>query len=70
MLLYGCNGCGERHPTDSNSESEMTEAINTIEAMSSVDEALDYFYNDLNWDKSSQEVKDFIEIITHHFSSK
>ena len=54
----------------SNSESEMTEAINTIEAMSSVDEALDYFYNDLNWDKSSQEVKDFIEIITHHFSSK
>ena len=38
--------------------------------MSSVDEALDYFYNDLNWDKSSQEVKDFIEIITHHFSSK
>lgn len=54
----------------SNSESEMTEAINTIEAMSSIDEALDYFYNDLNWDKSSQEVKDFIEIITHHFSSK
>jgi len=54
----------------SNSESELTEAINAIEAMSSVDEALDYFYNDLNWDKSNQEVKDFIEIITHHFLSK
>lgn len=53
-----------------NSESEMTATIDAIEAMTSMDEALDYFYNDLNWNKSSQEVKDFIEIITHHFSSK
>ncbi len=54
----------------SNSESTMMETLDTIEAMSSISEALDYFYNDLNWDESNQDVIDFIEIVTHHFSGK
>lgn len=54
----------------SNSEILMNETLDAIEAMSSIDEAADYFYTDLKWDKSNQDVADFVEIITHHFSSK
>lgn len=54
----------------SNSDIEMTETLDAVQTMASLDEALDYFYNHLNWDRSNLDVKDFIEIITHHFSGK
>ena len=36
--------------------------------MSSYEEAEDYFYNDLGWDKNSEEVADFMNVIKNHFS--
>ena len=31
------------------------------------DEAEEYFYGDLGWDKDSEEVKEFMTIIRNHF---
>jgi hypothetical protein len=50
-----------------NSDVEMNDALDLVETMGSVDEAEDYFYNDLGWDKDSQEVQDFMQVIKNHF---
>ena len=46
---------------------EMADAINLAEAMQTFDEAEEYFYGDLGWDKDSEEVKEFMTIIRNHF---
>lgn len=51
----------------SNSDLEMRNTINMVEAMQSFAEAEEYFYTDLEWDAESPEVKDFMEIIRKHF---
>lgn len=51
----------------SNSEVEMRNTLNIVEAMQSYAEAEDYFYGDLEWDSESTEVKDFMTIIKNHF---
>lgn len=53
-----------------NSDVEMNDAINLVEAMQSYAEAEEYFYDMLNWDKESPEVKDFMTIIRNHFYGK
>ena len=53
-----------------NSATEMTDTLNLVEAMSSLSEANDYFYNDLKWDASNPEVQDFMDIIAKHFSGR
>ena len=50
-----------------NNAAEMTDAINLVDAMQSYDEAEDYFYNELGWDKDSEEVTEFMTIIKNHF---
>ena len=50
-----------------NSEVEMCNTINMVEAMKSYSEAEDYFYGDLEWDKESPEVTDFMSVIKKHF---
>lgn len=50
-----------------NSAAEMTDALNLVEAMHSFDEAEDYFYGDLGWDRESDDVKEFMAIIKNHF---
>ena len=45
----------------------MTDAIHLVEAMKSFTEAEEYFYDDLGWDKDSEEVKAFMTIIKNHF---
>lgn len=50
-----------------NSEVEMCNTINMIETMHSFAEAEEYFYGDLEWDKESPEVMDFMTIIRNHF---
>lgn len=50
-----------------NSEVEMRNTINMVEAMNSFAEAEEYFYGDLEWDSESPEVKDFMTIIRNHF---
>ncbi len=51
-----------------NSAADMTDALNLVEAMGNYAEAEDYFYNDLGWDKDSEEVVEFMDIIKNHFS--
>lgn len=53
-----------------NSDIEMNDALNLVEAMQSYSEAEEYFYDMLNWDKQSPEVADFMSIIRNHFYSK
>lgn len=50
-----------------NSAAEMTDALHMVEAMHSFDEAEDYFYGDLGWDRESDDVKEFMAIIKYHF---
>lgn len=50
-----------------NSEVEMRNTINMVEAMHSFSEAEDYFYGDLEWDRESPEVVDFMTTIRNHF---
>ncbi len=52
----------------SNSDLDMNDAINMVESMRTFDEAEDYFYNDLGWDKSVPEVEEFMDIIKRHFA--
>ena len=51
----------------SNSDVEMNDALNLIESMQSIDEAEDYFYGDLGWDRDNAEVEDFMNIVRNHF---
>ncbi len=53
-----------------NSDVEMNDAINLVEAMQTFTEAEEYFYDILKWDKESDEVIDFMAIIKNHFYSK
>lgn len=50
-----------------NSDSDMTDAINLVSAMSSLCEAEEYFYHDLEWDAENEEVQEFMAIIANHF---
>lgn len=50
-----------------NSAAEMIDALHMVEAMHSFDEAEDYFYGDLGWDRESDDVKEFMAIIKNHF---
>ncbi len=52
----------------SNSIQDYNESIDIIAAMSSYDEAEDYFYNDLCWDPDNSEVKAFMEIVSRYFA--
>lgn len=50
-----------------NSDEEFKETLEVIGSMSSMEEAEDYFFNDLCWDPSSPEVKEFMAIVAKHF---
>ncbi len=50
-----------------NSQEEFEDALNVISSMNSLDEAKEYFYEDLCWDQSDDNVKAFMEIIAKHF---
>lgn len=53
-----------------NSDTQMTDTLNLVEAMPSYSEALDYFYTDLEWDRTMPEVIEFLKIIEQHFQGK
>ncbi len=50
-----------------NSDLEFKETLEVIGGMSGMDEAEDYFYNDLCWDPENEEVKEFMSIVAKHF---
>ncbi len=52
-----------------NSDTEFADTINLVSAMSSLQEAEEYFYGDLEWDASNEEVRDFMTIIAHYFAN-
>ena len=45
----------------------MNDALDMIDSMKSYDEATDYFFGDLGWDKDNEEVMAFMEIVQRHF---
>lgn len=50
-----------------NNNADMNDALDLVEAMKSYEEAEEYFYDDLQWDKESDEVAEFMTIIKNHF---
>lgn len=50
-----------------NSNDEFKETLEVIASMSDMDEAEEYFYNDLCWDPENEEVKEFMAIVAKHF---
>lgn len=50
-----------------NSDGEFMETIEVLGAMSSMEEAEDYFFNDLCWDSENPVVKEFMAIVAKHF---
>lgn len=53
-----------------NSDDKMNTALHDVEAMATIKEAHNYFYNTLGLDKTSGDVSDFMAIIEHHLSAK
>jgi hypothetical protein len=53
-----------------NSDIEMSDTLNLVEAMSSYAEAVDYFMTDLQWDAENPEVAEFMAIIEKHFATR
>lgn len=51
------------------SEQEFYDTIDLLTAMSSLDEAREYIFDDLQWDPGNEVVKDFMDIVTNHFRS-
>lgn len=52
-----------------NSDIDMNEALDVVNAMTSREEVEDYFYNDMCWDPNNDDVKDFIRIVTAKFAN-
>lgn len=52
-----------------NSDTEFIDMINLVSAMTSLAEAEEYFYGDLEWDQENEEVKDFMDIIALYFAN-
>ena len=50
-----------------NSNEEFKETLEVIGSMADMDEAEEYFYNDLCWDSEKEEVKEFMAIVAKHF---
>lgn len=51
----------------SNNGNEFSDALHLVATMDSMDEAEDYFYNDLQWDPESDDVMDFMGKIAQYF---
>lgn len=50
-----------------NSQQEFDDTLEIISGMSSIDEAEEYFYEDLCWDPDNEHVKAFMEVVAKHF---
>lgn len=50
-----------------NSDIDFADALNVVDAMNSLDELEDYFYNDLCWDPNDENVIDFMSIVGARF---
>jgi hypothetical protein len=48
----------------------MTSSLNLVASLSSVYEAEDYFYNDLQWNPETPGLEDFMTIVTRYFDTR
>lgn len=53
-----------------NNDVEMNDTLNLVETMHTFAEAEDFFYGDLEWDKESPEVIDFMAVIRNYFYNR
>lgn len=53
-----------------NSDAEFSDALDVIGAMDSLQEAEDYFYNDLCWNPENPDVVDFMFILRKYFTQR
>lgn len=51
------------------SPAAFSSAIDMVGSMSSLDEAYDYFLNELGWDADDEAVSDYLVIVANHFNS-
>lgn len=51
-------------------DADMSDAINLVEAMSTYEEAADYFYGDLGWKPDNDDVDAFMTIVRNHFGGR
>ncbi len=51
------------------SDQELSDTIDLLTAMHSLDEAREYLLDDLQWDPDNDVVKDFLDIVTNHFKT-
>jgi hypothetical protein len=50
-----------------NNDAQFAETLNILSAMKNMEEAVEYMSDDLGWNMDSDEVKDFVNIISNHF---
>lgn len=50
-----------------NSDAQYVECLDTLSAMTSVDEAREYLFDDLHWDSENEDVKAFLELLTNYY---
>lgn len=53
-----------------NNEASFIDTIDLLSAMPSLDEALEYIYQDLKWEKGNEVTEDFVTVITNHFNAR
>lgn len=53
-----------------NSDTDFTDTLNLLSAMSSIAEVQDYLISDLEWDINNEDVKEFTAIIEAYFKSR
>ena len=53
-----------------NSNGEFNRAVELVEVMRAPEEAEEYFYEDMGWDSTNPDVKDFMRIVTGFLSNK
>lgn len=50
-----------------NSDAQYVECLDILSAMSSIDEAREYLFEDLKWDAANEDVKAFIELLANYY---
>lgn len=50
-----------------NSDAQYVECLDTLSAMTSLDEAVDYLYGDLRWDSTNDDVKAFTDLLANYY---
>lgn len=50
-----------------NSDALYVECLDTLSAMTSLDEAVDYLYGDLRWDSTNDDVKAFTDLLANYY---